>query len=269
MRAQRIFRIFVSSTFGDFQAERETLRDRVWPTLQDFCRARGSDFQVVDLRWGVSESTEREHETMKICLDEVAHCQRLSPRPNFLILVGDRYGWRPLPPAIPATEFADILRCFSDVPKNRTFLQEWYRQDENAVPAECVLQPRPVNDDDWVPVEARLLKLLRGAAHVLGVTPERRERYFLSATHLEIVKGALSAAIPDVGRHVLAFFRTLEGWPEGERLTEARRFVDLTATNVRDSEALGYLDELKAELRQHLALEAGHVSGQSHLNLIQ
>lgn len=52
MKAQRIFRIFVSSTFGDFQVEREALRDRVWPALRDFCRARGSDFQAVDLRWG-------------------------------------------------------------------------------------------------------------------------------------------------------------------------------------------------------------------------
>lgn len=55
MKAQRIFRIFISSTFGDFQVEREALQKRVWPTLQEFCRARSSDFQAVDLRWGVSE----------------------------------------------------------------------------------------------------------------------------------------------------------------------------------------------------------------------
>ncbi len=260
MRNQRIFRIFVSSTFGDFQAEREALREKVWPALQNFCRARGGDFQAVDLRWGVSESAGVEHETMKICLDEIAHCQRLSPRPNFLILVGDRYGWRPLPPAIPVTEFAEILGCFSGAPKTRAFLQEWYRQDENAVPTECVLQPRPAKYEDWAPVEARLLKLLRGAANVLGMTPERRERYFLSATHLEIVRGALSpTVVPDAERHVLAFFRTLESLPEGARLTEAKRFVDLTPANERDPEALGYLEELKAELRQRLSAEAGHV----------
>ena len=52
MKAQRLFRIFVSSTFGDFQAEREALRAQVWPDLRDFCRARGASFQAVDLRWG-------------------------------------------------------------------------------------------------------------------------------------------------------------------------------------------------------------------------
>ena len=118
MKAQRTFRIFLSSTFGDFQIEREALRVRVWPILRDFCQIRGSDFQVVDLRWGVSESAGLEHKTMKICLDEIAHCQRLSPRPNFLILVGDRYGWRPLPSAIPMTEFEQVLSCFSGAGSN-------------------------------------------------------------------------------------------------------------------------------------------------------
>ena len=259
MKAQRIFRIFVSSTFGDFQAEREALRDRVWPALRDFCRTQGSDFQAVDLRWGVSESAGLEHETMKICLDEIAHCQRLSPRPNFLVLVGDRYGWRPLPPVLPVEEFEAVLGCFGGAPKTRAFLHEWYRRDDNAVPAVHILQARPARYEDWAPVEARLLKLLRGATNVLGVTPERRELYFLSATHLEIVRGALSARVPDAAQHVMAFFRTLEDLPDGERLTDARRFVDLNPANARDLDALTYLNELKAELRERLSAEPGHV----------
>ncbi len=47
--------------------------------------------------------------TMKICLDEIERCQQVSPRPNFLILLGDRFGWRPLPYAIPADEFEHLL----------------------------------------------------------------------------------------------------------------------------------------------------------------
>jgi WD40 repeat protein len=31
---------------------------------------------------------------MAICHEELRRCQRLSPRPNFVTLVGDRYGWR-------------------------------------------------------------------------------------------------------------------------------------------------------------------------------
>ena len=50
------FRLFLSSTFGDFQAEREALKDRVWGELEAYCAARGASFEVVDLRWGISES---------------------------------------------------------------------------------------------------------------------------------------------------------------------------------------------------------------------
>lgn len=51
---------------------------------------------------------------MRICLSELKRCQDDSPRPNFLVLLGDRYGWRPLPEEIPAVEFHAILlaaRC--------------------------------------------------------------------------------------------------------------------------------------------------------------
>jgi hypothetical protein len=259
MCAQRIFRIFVSSTFGDFQAEREALRAKVWPELQNFCRAQGGDFQAVDLRWGVNESAGLEHETMKICLDEIAHCQRLSPRPNFLILIGDRYGWRPLPPAIPVTEFEAVWGCYAENAEAQALLKRWYWRDENAVPVEYVLQPRPQDYAKWSPVESRLLALLRGAAQMLGITPERRERYFLSATHLETVRGALSHAVPDAGQHVLAFFRTLEDLPAGKDGQTAGKFVDVAPDGTRDPEALRYLNELKAELRQQLSAEPGHV----------
>ena len=93
---------------------------------------------------------------MQICLDEIAHCQRLSPRPNFLVLMGDRYGWRPLPPAIPAEEFAAVSSCYAADAAARTLLDRWYWRDDNAVPVAYVLQPRPAQYADWAAVESRL-----------------------------------------------------------------------------------------------------------------
>ena len=37
---------------------------------------------------------------MNICLGEIARCQQVTPRPNFIVLLGDRYGWLPLPSQI-------------------------------------------------------------------------------------------------------------------------------------------------------------------------
>ena len=48
----RIFRLFISSTFSDFIAERETLREDVFPRLEKFGAEQGARFQAIDLRWG-------------------------------------------------------------------------------------------------------------------------------------------------------------------------------------------------------------------------
>ena len=34
---------------------------------------------------------------MQICFEELRRAQEASAEPNFLILLGDKYGWRPLP----------------------------------------------------------------------------------------------------------------------------------------------------------------------------
>ena len=39
-RVTRLFRVFISSTFSDFTAEREVMRDRVFPRVRALCRAR-------------------------------------------------------------------------------------------------------------------------------------------------------------------------------------------------------------------------------------
>ena len=96
----RTFRIFVSSTFSDLKAERNALQERVFPRLRDLCQQHGARFQVIDLRWGVSEEASLDQQAMKICLGEIERCQKVTPRPNFIVLLGDRYGWCP-PPAPP------------------------------------------------------------------------------------------------------------------------------------------------------------------------
>ena len=81
--AQTSRTFFVSSTFSDLKAERDALQKHVFPRLREL----------------------RMQQTMKICLKEIARCQEVTPRPNFIVLLGDRYGWRPLPEQIPAEEF--------------------------------------------------------------------------------------------------------------------------------------------------------------------
>ena len=84
MKQTRVFKVFISSTFIDFVAEREALQERVWPRLRAFCRAHGSEFQAVDLRWGKNQEAALDQRTTLICLEELGRCQRLSPRPSLI-----------------------------------------------------------------------------------------------------------------------------------------------------------------------------------------
>ena len=141
----RTFRVFVSSTFSDLEAERNALQQHVFPRLRDLCLSHGGRFQAIDLRWGVSDEAAADYQTMRICLDEIERYQHTTSRPNFIILLGDRYGWRPLPAQIPVAEFADILGSFpagAEGMRRRALLRACYQLDENAVEPIMCLQPQ-------------------------------------------------------------------------------------------------------------------------------
>jgi tetratricopeptide (TPR) repeat protein len=86
--------IFVSSTFNDMEAERDYLRNFVFPALEERLRDRRVHVEWVDLRVGVAtesiEEGDREARVLQVCLGEVERC-----RPFMIALLGDRYGWIP------------------------------------------------------------------------------------------------------------------------------------------------------------------------------
>ena len=256
----RTFRIFISSTFGDLQEERNALQKSVFPKLRKLCRQHGCRFQAIDLRWGVREEAGLDQQTMKICLGEIERCRRISPRPNFVVLLGDRYGWRPLPPEIAAAEFEAIEKNIS-AGDDLAFLRSWYERDDNAVPPVYGLRPRRVgfgegaSDEEmartrdeesaaWRAAEARLFRILVDAAAKTALSAESRLKYGASATEQEIAAGALK--VEDAGRHVFCFFRKIEGLPDGPG---AGVFADLDADGQPEGESRARLDELKSRLR--------------------
>jgi hypothetical protein len=244
------FRVFVSSTFSDLKAERNALQDRVFPRLRELCLARGARFQAIDLRWGVSEEASLDQQTMRICLGEIARCQQVSPRPNFIVLLGDRYGWRPLPEEIPATEFREIERRIAGRDA-KALLDKWYRRDDNALPPLYLLRGREGKYEDYetweVQVERPLRSALLEATAAMELPEEARLKYEASATHQEIVAGALG--VEDAPEHVFCFFRSIEGLPQDER---AKDFLDLDADGKPDEDARQHQQRLKAELSERL-----------------
>jgi NACHT domain- and WD repeat-containing protein len=88
-RSSKTFRIFVSSTFNDLKEERNMLQAGAFRRLRDTCTQSGARFQAIDLRWGVSQEAGRDQQTMKICLSEIARCQRVT---KDLAILGEKRG---------------------------------------------------------------------------------------------------------------------------------------------------------------------------------
>ena len=210
----RTFRVFVSSTFSDLKAERNALQSYVFPRLRELSQQFSARFQPIDLRWGVSSEASLDQQAMQICLDEIERCKDVSPRPNFIILMGDRYGWLPPMARVPQTEFEKMLKSVSDSEKK--LLSDWYELDENADPPEYRLKPRESNGDykdyeDWQPVEVQLHEILAKAVSTLSLPGEQIAPYWASATHQEIISGALTQK--GAREHVFCFIRNIQGLP--------------------------------------------------------
>jgi tetratricopeptide (TPR) repeat protein len=253
-QAGKVFRVFVSSTFSDLKAERDALQEKVFPRLRTLCEENRSSFQAIDLRWGVGKESSLDQKTMKICLDELARCQKMSPKPNFIVLLGDRYGWRPLPYEIEATEFEKVIN-YVDKEENQVLIHEWYKRDDNAMPPVYLLQPVKEDEkEEWDKEEKILHAALLDGAREAGLAPLALFKYESSATEQEIEAGALS--VEDADDHVFCFFRNIAGLSldevSGKYDGSAHDFVDMDEDGNADEEARRMLDDQKGRLKDKL-----------------
>ena len=223
-------RFFISSTFRDFQHERDILHELVFPPLRQLCAAAGFRLQPIDLRWGVSEEAGTARQTLHICFDELARCRTLSPDCFLLVLLGQRYGSYILPPELP-TALATRLLAHLD-PEERRHFEAAYWLDENAVPPQYVLlgAEEPVQTDD----DALRLALAR-AGRAAGVSASEELLFEGSATHRELQLGLLGVA-PEAGPETgtLCALRTFVSDPRGPTAGDYVEQDPRRATRLRD-----------------------------------
>jgi len=266
----RTFRVFVSSTFEDLKEERNALQreakpdqthHEVFPALRKLCEAHGARFQAIDLRWGVRDEAALDQKTIEICLREIERCQRTGLRPNFIVLLGQRYGWRPLPARIEAQEFETVRAQVVDS-EDRALVESWYRRDDNAVPPEYLLKPRTgewVEREQWEPLEARLHRILLNAARAAALPAQALVKYEVSATHQEILKGL--GATPEDRRHVFVFCRQVPDNACGPGLLSLKDFLraQLPAENIRlynPNDLEGLCEDVERTLRAVIESQA-------------
>lgn len=57
------------------------------------------------------------------------------------VFLGQKYGYRPIPAEILASEFELLRDCAKQNSDDLKLLDDWYKRDDNFVPAVYVLQP--------------------------------------------------------------------------------------------------------------------------------
>ena len=228
----RAFRIFVSSTFADFQREREVLQRDVFPRLADLCARRGVRFQAVDLRWGITRAAVEDRQTTAICLQEMNRCRAVGTRPYLIMMLGNRYGSCPLPVEIATRDFEAILAAIPAEDKSgahaRELLKAFYRPDLNGVLPIHVLRPQTGSRRDWK-YEELLVQTLFAATS--GLAWRQRVPYVASVTEQEIWRGIFD--IKYVPGSALAVFRDISGIRVED--ANAQKFIDLNADGSVDS----------------------------------
>ena len=218
----KTFRLFISSTFSDFKVEREVLQTNILPQIKEYCSSKGYTFQPIDLRWGVGNEAQLDQKALDICINEVQSCKSHA-YPNFLIMLGDRYGWIPLPRIIEKQEFESILKLLDD--KDKNIVIKWYKKDENQLPISYILQERKdeyVDYNNWLLEEDKLKKIFQDN---VNIQDKKVDKYFTSATQAEAIEGILSynqttqyqeklvKLIPNFiedHKHIFGFFRNIE-----------------------------------------------------------
>lgn len=213
MLRSKYIRLFVSSTFEDMARERNILQKSVFPRITKLCQSKGWIFEDIDLRWGISQEASRQQKTMRICLEELKRCKQFSPKPNFLILLGDRSGWIPLPESIPASDGECILSMARG--DDRALFEQWYYLDTNSIRGEYILQERNGIYLDYERYEEEVASPLRQLFRRFVQKKENVEKRLLyegSATMQEIYHGALS--VKDAQKHVVLYSRILKDVPK-------------------------------------------------------
>ncbi|CAH1801106.1 unnamed protein product [Owenia fusiformis] len=260
-----IVRIFLSSTFTDTVAERNILLEKAYPELRQFCAEHGLDFQVVDMRWGVRDAMTSDHHTTELCLNEIYNCQRLSMGPNFCLLLGGRYGTRPLPAKIEGLLLKTIEKFAKEDDIKVSLIDEWYHLDSNAVPPEYILQPitdkfpyfiddNPKNRElqkkaksDWWEVNCEISAIFRAAsAKALKqkcMTFKDWQLFNISVTEDEIKRGLLDTTGPTMDKCII-INRDIDDVDFND--AKAYRYVDMNDTkDAMNEENAALLENLK------------------------
>mmetsp|Transcript_48531 Transcript_48531/g.113613 ORF Transcript_48531/g.113613 Transcript_48531/m.113613 type:complete len:226 (-) Transcript_48531:122-799(-) len=194
-------------------------------------------------------------------MEEIERCARSSPHFNFLLLLGDRYGYRPLTDALPPAEYEKLLAALTPQPAAARLMREWYALDPNALPPTVAL--RKLDDATraafWREALPVLGPALRAAARALhasrALSAASATLSNLPVTEQEMLQGLFTS--PASARESACFSRSIHGWtPTG---SASHRFQDVSRQGdgslLLDGEAAAMRTSLRKRVKAFICKE--------------
>ncbi|XP_018549377.2 NACHT domain- and WD repeat-containing protein 1 [Lates calcarifer] len=106
---EKRFMVYICGGYKDTVAERRALMENIYPRLYLYCKQRGYDFRMVDLRWGVGDPVAECHDTAELHVENLQRCQK-TQGPNIVLFVGQKHEVQSLPSTITREAFEAIVR---------------------------------------------------------------------------------------------------------------------------------------------------------------
>eukprot|EP00050_Salpingoeca_kvevrii_P017171 m.62581 g.62581 ORF g.62581 m.62581 type:complete len:1460 (-) comp7407_c0_seq2:100-4479(-) len=255
-----VIRCFISSTFTDTANERNAILQFALPEVQEYARRMGYEFDVSEMRWGVSKDAANNHGHNEVCLREIRACQSISEGISFVSLLGQKYGFRPFPAQILEPTY-QAIRAALPSDDDRSLVDDWFVLDTNAVPPHYALLPitshfpdfgNETNEEaakaasaQWWQTFERIQTLLRSAAQAV-LPPAEAIPFVESITEAETRLGLRDEYDP--ANKAVWFKRTIDKIEARakEDPATAKLFIDFKGDEL-DSEAIELLRQLKDE----------------------
>lgn len=194
---------------------------------------------------------------------EIKRCQQESSGISYVLILGNKYGFRPFPAKIPDDEFkllkealveqaAGTASTATSTALNKTmeYMEKWFILNENVVPPTRELKPVQKEDSDawWSDIFPTLQTCLRRAATgAPGLSEERRVLYVQSVTAEEIDNGLFKVESQEArDKACFVFDRRLEDITVAADPHKAKLFIDVTNGEV-DEEAQLLLERVRTE----------------------